>query len=239
MLSCIYIGVCSFFVGTYLIMEKNRFITVVLLGLCLFTFIIWYEGQYTAPVSTESYSKVVAITFDDGPNWSTTTALLDGLRERGVRATFFIVGERIKGNEDLILRMKEEGHLIGNHSYSHTDLTKASEEQFMNEINETNRLIEEITGEPVKFIRPPCGYWNDELADKVDMTAVLWNVDPLDWCTDDVGVVVGRVMDDVEDGDIILFHDIYGSSVTAALEVIDQLADRGFVFVTVEELLDI
>lgn len=222
----------------YVVMEKNRFITVVLLGLCLFTFIIWYEGQYTAPAATDSYSRVVAITFDDGPNHSTTTTLLDGLRERGVKATFFLVGERIQWNEDLVLRMKEEGHLIGNHSYSHTDLTKLSEEELLKEINETNRLIEEITGEPVEFIRPPCGYWNDELAKKVNMTPVFWNVDPLDWCTVNAGVVVERVVNDVGEGDIILFHDIYGSSVTAALEVIDQLIDRGYVFVTVEELLD-
>ncbi len=219
-------------------MEKKRFVTVVLFGLCLLMFIILYEEQPAKETSTIAEVKKIAITFDDGPHYERTKLLLDGLKERGIHATFFLVGNRISGNEDLILRMKNEGHLIGNHSYSHTDLTKISPNELENEINKTNSIIEEITGERVKYLRPPCGFWNDELANKLDMTPVFWDVDPLDWCTVNAGVVVERVVNDVEDGDIILFHDIYESSVTAALEVIDRLMDRGYVFVTVEELLE-
>ena len=219
-------------------MEKKRFVVVVLIGLCLMAFIILYENQPVEPVSNVTYVKKVAISFDDGPHLERTKLLLDGLKERGVKATFFLVGNRIEGNEDLILRMYEEGHLIGNHSYSHADLTKLSKEEALWEINETNRIIEEITGEEVEFIRPPCGFWNDTLENEVGMTPVLWDVDPKDWCTANAGVVVERVIDGVEDGDIILFHDIYESSVVAALEVIDRLLDQGYVFVTVEELMN-
>ena len=222
----------------YVVMEKNRFVAIVLLGLCLFTFIVWHESQYAAPASTKSYNKVVAITFDDGPNHSTTMALLDGLKERGIKANFFIEGRYAEKHKNQVSKLYNDGHLIGNHSYSHTDLTKLSQEELIKEIGETNRVIEEITGEKVKYIRPPCGYWNEELAGKVEMTPVFWSVDPQDWCTVNAGVVVERVINDVDDGDIILFHDIYESSVIAALEVIDQLIDRGYVFVTVDELLE-
>ena len=219
-------------------MEKKRFALVVLIGLCLFVFVVLYENQPVEPVSNVTYVKRVAISFDDGPHLERTKVLLDGLKERGVRATFFLVGNRIAGNEDLILRMYEEGHMIGNHSYTHADLSKLNKEAALWEINETNTIIENITGEKVEYIRPPCGFWNDTLEKEVEMTPVFWDVDPMDWCTVNAGVVVERVISDVDDGDIILFHDIYESSVVAALEVIDQLLDQGYVFVTVEELMN-
>ena len=219
-------------------MEKKRFVLVVLIGLCLFMFILLYENQPTMPVSNVTYVKRVAISFDDGPHFERTKMLLDGLKERGVKATFFMVGNRVEGNEDLILRMFEEGHQIGNHSYSHADLTKLSKEEALWEISETNRVIEEITGKKVEYIRPPCGFWNDNLEKEVEMTPVFWDVDPLDWRTVNAGDVVERVLSNVEDGDIILFHDIYESSVVAALEVVDRLLDQGYVFVTVEEIMN-
>lgn len=219
-------------------MEKYRFIAVVLTGICILLFIIMHGNDEVHTVSMVSKSKKVAITFDDGPHYIRTQKLLDGLSERGVKATFFLVGNRVSGNEDLVLRMKEEGHLVGNHSYSHADLTRGSMEEAIYEISETNKVIEKITGEKVKYLRPPCGYWNDEIEKNVDMVPVLWDVDPLDWRTDDPGEVVNRVLTNVDDGDIILFHDIYESSVVAALEVIDRLMERGYVFVTVDELLE-
>ncbi len=183
------------------------------------------------------YEKTVAITFDDGPRARTTSRLLDGLKERGVKATFFVVGQNIEGNEELIKRMYDEGHVIGNHTYTHVELNKLSKSSAINEIVKTNEAIEAITGEPVKFIRPPCGAWDEEMYFEVNMTPVFWSVDPKDWCTGDVTGVVSRVMGDTADGDIILFHDIYDSSVTAALEVIDRLQSQGYKFVTIENIL--
>lgn len=89
--------------------------------------------------------------------------LLDGLKERNVRAAFFLVGENIKGHEDIVKRMHDEGHIIGNHTYTHVILTKIPQEKALEEIYNTNKIIEEITGEKVKYIRPPCGEWNNDM----------------------------------------------------------------------------
>ena len=107
----------------------------------------------------------------------------------------------------------------------------------MGEVTKTNELIENITGRKVRYLRPPCGYWNDKLAKEIDMNPVFWTVDPTDWKSTNVTQVVDSVMQNVEDGDIILMHDIYSSSVVAALEVVDRLLDMGYEFVTVDEIL--
>lgn len=187
-------------------------------------------------VSNNNSRKVVAITFDDGPHYRNTLELLEELRKRNVKASFFLVGERIPGNEDIVLMMHRDGHVIGNHTYTHQKLTEISEENVIKEIVETNKMINSITGRDVEYIRPPCGSWSEELLYVVDMTPVFWNVDPRDWCTRNVNEIVENVVNNVEDGDIILFHDIYESSVVAALEVIDILSDRGYEFVTVSEI---
>lgn len=212
-------------------------------ALVCFTYIVYAqsrpdEGDGVQLVAGERfYEKTVAITFDDGPRASTTKRLLDGLKERGIRATFFLVGENIEGNEDVVRQMHKDGHIIGNHTYTHVELAKLSHAAAINEINKTNALIEEITGEKVVYIRPPCGSWSERLVYEVDMTPVFWSVDPKDWCTSNAAQVISRVIDNVHDGDIILFHDIYDSSVTAALEVIDRLIAQGYVFVTIDDIL--
>ena len=202
-------------------------------------YIFLYENSQKA-VNASTYTeerKTVAITFDDGPHYKNTKLLLDGLRERDVKATFFLVGNRIAGNEDLILQMHKDGHLIGNHTYSHANLTGIPESEVLGEVTKTNVIIEGITGEKVQYLRPPCGYWNDSLQKKINMKKVLWTVDPKDWQATNVTQVVNAVMLDVEDGDIILLHDIYSSSVVAALEIVDRLLDMGYEFVTVDEIL--
>lgn len=229
-------------------MWGKRLAAIVMTGLCCMMFVIYSEKRADRRADAAAdgvcmdngqsfYEKTVAITFDDGPRSSSTVKLLDGLKERGIRATFFVVGENIPGNEEIIARMHDEGHIIGNHTYTHVELAKLSHSAAVNEINKTNSLITRITGEPVKFIRPPCGSWNEKLLYEFDMTPVFWSVDPKDWCTQSVSTVVSRVMTDVSDGDIILFHDIYDSSVTAALEVIDRLSAQGFKFVTIDDIL--
>ena len=220
-------------------MWEKSFAAIVLVLTCLLMFIYLLEqDENVQTVASAVYDeKIVAITFDDGPHGTYTKMLLDGLKERGVRATFFVVGENIPGNEELILRMHNEGHVIGNHTYTHADLTKISEKAALLEISKTSDLIEQITGEKVQYIRPTCGNWKEELLFEVDLTPVFWNVDPLDWCTYDVNVVVERVMAGVSDGSVILFHDIFDTSVAAALEVIDRLSAQGYLFVTVDEIL--
>ena len=216
------------------------------------------KAEQTAAISAnDCYENRIAITFDDGPGKGTTEKLLDGLKERGVKATFFLVGEKIEDNRELVARMYAEGHLIGNHTFTHVHLTKlymgkcmianhtfthvqlskVDGKQALEEIVKTNTLIEEITGEPVRYIRPPYGSYSNSLLMQINMTPVLWSVDPEDWNTDNTGQVVKSVVANVKCGDIILLHDIYDSSVAAALEIVDELKAKGFIFVTVDQLL--
>lgn len=181
--------------------------------------------------------KQVALTFDDGPHKQYTEKLLDGLKERQVHATFFLMGEMIAGKEDLVIRMKEEGHLIGNHSYQHAQLSKIPEEKVWESIYQTSDLIESITTYRPEFFRPPYGEWSTSLEEDSDMTMVLWDIDSLDWKLQNTQQIVNRVVKDVEDGDIILMHDIFQTSVEAALAIIDVLHKEGYEFVTVDELM--
>ncbi len=179
----------------------------------------------------------IAITFDDGPVPGYTEKLLDGLKKRKVRASFFVTGMHAKESPDLIKRMQDEGHLIGNHTYSHMQLTKNNEEEFIKEIRETNAVIKEITGEAPTYVRPPYGLWNKKCEEELNMFRVMWTVDPRDWCTMNADKVFCRVVDKVQENDIILMHDGYDSSILAALEIIDKLQDEGYDFVTVDEIL--
>ena len=196
------------------------------------------KAEQTAAISAnDCYENRIAITFDDGPGKGTTEKLLDGLKERGVKATFFLVGEKIEDNRELVARMYAEGHLIGNHTYSHIQLTSRNREAFREELVRTNAVLEEITGEKTSFVRPPYGSWDKSFEKDLNMFPVLWNIDPLDWCSHNAECIAARVVEKAGDGDIILMHDYYDTSVIAALEVIDALQGEGFQFVTVEELL--
>lgn len=181
--------------------------------------------------------KKVALTFDDGPHPQYTEQLLDGLKERGVVATFFVTGKNASLHPDIILRMSEEGHLIGNHTYSHLQLQTGNLEDFIEELKKTNEIIEEITGKEVEYVRPPYGTWDKSIEADLNMIPVLWTVDPLDWCSSNASNVARKILNEVEENDIILMHDYYDSSVTAALKVVDELLEQGYVFVTVEDIL--
>lgn len=181
--------------------------------------------------------KIVALTFDDGPHEVYTAKLLDGLKARGVPATFFLMGENITGNEALVQRMKEEGHLIGNHSYRHIQLTKAGEDAVCQAVEQTEEMIADITGSRPEYLRPPYGDWNENLECRMNLTTVFWTVDSMDWKLKNTARVVQRVEKDVKEGDIILMHDIFPTSVDAALQLVDNLQAKGYTFVTVDELL--
>ena len=179
----------------------------------------------------------VALTFDDGPHPVYTLRLLEGLKERGVPATFFLIGQNIDGNEEVIRKMKEDGHLIGNHSQNHMRLTKERAGEVCEQISRTNEKIREITGEVPEYVRPPYGSWSEELECLVPMKVVLWNLDTLDWKTQNKDKIVRHVMSHVEDGSVILLHDVYDTSVEAALEIVDRLLEEGYNFVTVDEMI--
>ncbi len=152
-------------------------------------------------------------------------------------ATFFVTGENASEYPELIQRIHEEGHLIGNHTYSHVELSVVGQETFIEELKKTDQILEELTGEEIIYVRPPYGEWNKEIEELCGMFPVLWDVDSLDWYSKNTSSVIRRVMADVGDGDIILMHDSYQSTVEAALYLIDELSAQGYEFVTVDELL--
>ncbi|MCD8325159.1 MAG: polysaccharide deacetylase family protein [Lachnospiraceae bacterium] len=190
-------------------------------------------------VDADPYADIryLALTFDDGPHPVYTPLLLDGLQERGVKATFFVTGENALEYPELIEHMQEEGHLIGNHTYSHVELSAVGQEVFLEELAKTSQVLEEMTGEEIIYVRPPYGEWNKEIEELCGMFPVLWDVDSLDWYSKNTDTVIRRVLADVEEGDIILMHDGYQSTVEAALYMIDELMAQGYEFVTVDELL--
>lgn len=221
------------------------FCLLVFLGMS--PFLIKMDGRKTMSVSSDSVRSqnvsdevkpVVALTFDDGPNASSTPILLDGLKERKVRATFFLIGENVEKdeNEKIVKRMYEEGHLIGNHTYRHVDLSKISGREAEKEIKTTDEAIKKITGHETEFIRPPFGAMPEGEEDP-DKIYVKWTVDSLDWVTKDTEKIVEKVTADTKEGDVILMHDCYGESVEAALQIVDIMEKQGYEFVTADELI--
>ena len=182
---------------------------------------------------------LVALTFDDGPRNATTGRLLEGLALREVPATFFLVGERIAGSEDLIREMAAAGHQIGIHTYDHVRVTELSHRDFDLQVSKTRALLTDILGEGDYWLRPPYGIVDRSVEQWADGPLILWSVDPEDWKYQDADRIVDCVTRQVEDGDIILMHDIYDTSVDAALRIVDELLDRGYCFVTVEQLMDL
>lgn len=178
----------------------------------------------------------IALTFDDGPNAACTGRLLDGLKERNVQATFFVIGKNVKANPGLIKRIYEEGHMIGNHTYSHVEMNKVSEKKAKEELIKTSRAVHAITGEYPRYMRPPYGVCSRELEDSLNMILVRWTIDPLDWKIEDTDEIVKKVVTNAEENDIILLHDCYTSSVDAAFRIIDILQKKGFEFVTLDDL---
>ncbi len=181
--------------------------------------------------------RKIAITFDDGPHPYYTEQLLDGLQERGAKASFFVMGKQAEAYPELVLRMQAEGHLIGNHTYSHMQLGKRNRESFKSELIKTNELLLKITGEEPQYVRPPYGSWDKSFESELMMIPVLWTIDPMDWCSSDVNGIVQKVTKKAEENAVILMHDEYKSSVTAALEIVDTLQKQGYEFVTVDEIL--
>lgn len=177
----------------------------------------------------------IALTFDDGPSIY-TKELLEGLKERNVKATFFVIGKSAENYPEIVEREAKDGHLVGNHTYNHVEISKLSEKEARNEISRTNEILEKLTKKKIEYVRPPFGIWEEELED-LEMLSVMWTIDTLDWTTQNEDEIVNKVVTQAEENDIILMHDCYESSVKAALRIVDLLQAEGFRFVTVDELL--
>jgi len=183
----------------------------------------------------------IAMTFDDGPHATNTPKLLEMAAKRHIKLTFFVLVECIEQNPDVLRREATEGHEIGNHSWSHPNLAKLSDEGVRTQLQRTDDIIVKTTGVRPKLMRPPYG----ELAKRQRILVnhdfgykvILWDVDPLDWKRPGSNVVAQRIITGARPGSIILSHDIHPPTIAAMPQVFDALLAKGFKFVTVSELL--
>ena len=182
--------------------------------------------------------KVVALTFDDGPNPATTNQALDTLSKYGIKATFFVLGKNVSGNEEILKRMKSDGHVIGNHSWSHPVLSKLSLDEAKKQITDTEDALTKVLGSSSKLMRPPYGAITDDIRNSLDLSFIMWDVDSLDWKSKNEASILTEIQREVKNGSIILMHDIHAETVNALPKVIDYLKGQGYDFVTVPDLLD-
>lgn len=180
---------------------------------------------------------MVAITYDDGPHPTITEQILDALEENYAVATFFMLGENIEGKEEFIKRSKNLGNELCSHSYDHPQLTQLTAKKIQKQMEDTDKLIEDITGEEAPLMRPPYGAYNQKVRDNVGKPMILWSVDTLDWKHKDSEKTYEACME-AKDGDIILMHDIQASSGDAADKIYKGLQEKGFQLVTVSEMYE-
>lgn len=181
-------------------------------------------------------TKVVALTFDDGPNPDSTRSILDTLKKYNAKATFFMLGSRVSFYPEIVKEMKEAGHELGNHTWNHIDLTKASAEKITLEINNTSDAIEQASGSKPTVFRPPYGAVNNTVRAQTSLPVVLWDVDTLDWKYRNANHLLEHVKKHVKEGSTILMHDIHMSTAEGLDAVLSYLQDEGYSFVTVSEL---
>ena len=189
------------------------------------------------PVSAAENDKLVTLTFDDGPSGRYTRKLLEGLEERGARATFLLCGYRMEQYPELTERIIKEGHEIGLHGYSHKPMRDMCQRDTVQEIRKAMALLPE--GCEVSFLRPPGGLCSEciqTVVKEFGLSILHWSVDPKDWAIHDAKAIEKEVISHVRDGDVILLHDMSDSSVEAALKIVDELQEQGFCFVTASEL---
>ncbi|MBD9846674.1 polysaccharide deacetylase family protein [Enterococcus faecalis] len=182
--------------------------------------------------------KSVALSFDDGPNPSTTTQLLEILKEKQVHATFFVLGENVNQSPEIVKQAKKEGHEIGSHTYDHQDLAQLSTDEIQMEISKTDEALEKIIGEKAAFLRPPYGSVTEVAARLINRPIIDWSVDSEDWKTRDSEQIFQKIIGTVYDGSILLFHDIYPETVSVIPQIIDYLHEQGYQLETVGELLN-
>ena len=212
-------------------------VTAVGAGTCTIT----AETKYTHKKATCTVKvgiKMVALTFDDGPKRATTVRLLDGLKSRGAHCTFFMVGQNISGNEDIVKRMKNEGHELGNHTWSHQQLTALSSSGIANEINKQKEAVKKACGSYPTVFRAPYGSFNSNVLSQIGVPNIYWSVDTEDWKYRDSSHVYSAIVNSAYDGAIILCHDIHETTIDGALNAVTELQRRGYEFVTVTELIE-
>jgi peptidoglycan/xylan/chitin deacetylase (PgdA/CDA1 family) len=190
-------------------------------------------------------TKLIALTFDDGPDLKMTPMLLDFLQEQGIKATFFLVGQNVKAYPQLVERINKEGHIISNHSYTHMNFKTHSMDAVKKELSDTDDAIEKIIGKRPAIFRPPYGSLSKaqkEELKKLGYTSVLWNIDTVDWKSNtSKAQIIQRVGSNPHSKDIVLMHTMPKTvkSLEALRELVPELKSKGYVFVTVDEILEV
>lgn len=182
--------------------------------------------------------KYVALTFDDGPG-KYTKELVDLLSKNNVKASFFMVGQNIKNYKSYVKYAYDNGMEICNHSQNHKNLKNLSKDEILDEINSVDDMLEKITGQKPKYYRSPGGNQNDTVLSTIPKPCILWNVDTRDWESRDTQKIIDKTLKEVDDGDIILMHEIYKTTLDAVEPIIVKLKEKGYNFVTVTELYQI
>ena len=200
-------------------------------------------GARTSYSSVKITQKTLAMTFDDGPHPSLTPKLLDLLKERNIKCTFFLIGNLVKTYPDIVRRIIAEGHEIGNHTWTHCSLTSRSDEQIRKELQQSADAVKEVAGVSPQLIRPPYGAINQRIKDMMfsdfGYSTIMWSVDPQDWRRPGVAAVTSRLVNGAKPGAIMLAHDIHPPTLTAMPAMFDQLIAKGYQFVTVSQLLNL
>lgn len=194
-----------------------------------------YEYDVVINRKIDKSKKMIALTFDDGPNYN-TSKIIDVLNKYDIRATFFVLGSRAINNKDILKKMADSGMEIGNHTYNHLLLTKYDENKIRSEIEDTSEVIYSATKKRTKLLRPSYGSVNNKIKKVANMPIIIWDIDTLDWKYHNSKRITSRVVNKVRDGDIILMHDIYSASLNALSNIIPILQDNGYEFVTIDEL---
>lgn len=192
---------------------------------------------YQEEKAKKTQVNMIALTFDDGPSAETTPKVLDILKKYNIKATFFVMGQHVEGNEAILKRMAAEGHEIANHSWSHPNLTKLSPEQIRQEIEQTQSAIENVTGKRPTMLRPPYGSINQTVMDTVKLPSIYWSVDSLDWKSRNPQAILTEIKTNTSPGSIILMHDIHQPTVDSLESVIQYLQSQGYSFGTIPDLL--
>ncbi len=181
--------------------------------------------------------KMVALTYDDGPNTKSTNSIINTLKKYNSRATFFVVGSRVNTYKDCIIAADKIGCEIANHSYNHTIFTTVGSSKIQSEINATNKAVKNIIGKTPSLVRCPGGTFNSTVKNTVDYPLINWSVDTLDWKNRNASSVVSNIKNNVNDGSIVLMHDLYNSTAQATQEIVPWLIEKGYQIVTVSEMM--
>ena len=191
--------------------------------------------------SVHTDGPYIAMSFDDGPSAALTPKLLDLLAARHIKVTFFVIGENVVEHPEIVARAAREGHEIGNHSWSHPNFAKMSQESVRSQLQRTDDAIKNATGERPTLMRPPYGSITDRqkhwIHDEFGYQIILWDVDPYDWKRPGPAVVRNRILKETRPGSIVLSHDIHPGTIEAMPSTLDALEAKGFKFVTVSELI--